>query len=384
MARAKTKAAWLAALAVLGTACGGGEGGGRAPEPYVWKLPAGFPTPRVPADNPMSEAKVRLGRRLFYDTRLSLNGTQSCGSCHEQARAFTDARVTAVGSTGQVHRRNAQGLANVAFSTSLTWANPMLTTLELQALTPLFGREPVELGFADRQDELLERLRSDADLAAGFAEAFPDDEAPVSVASLGRALASFQRSLVSGGAPVDRYRYGGQPDALSRSARRGMELFLSERLECDHCHSGFNFQDATAHEATPEPILPFHNTGLYNEDGQGAYPLADPGLIELTGRVEDMGRFRAPSLRNVAVTAPYMHDGSLATLSEVLDHYAAGGRARAGNAGQSSPLQSGFVRGFTLTAEEKQDVLAFLEALTDTEFLTDPRHADPALAPPVP
>ncbi|GHG67133.1 methanobactin export MATE transporter MbnM [Comamonas sp. JC664] len=370
----------LLAVVWLAGGCGGASAGS-GPEPYDWRLPAGFPTPRVPADNPMTEAKVALGRRLFYDVRLSQNGTQSCGSCHEQARAFTDGLVAPVGSTGQQHRRNSQGLANVVYATSFTWANPTLTSLESQALVPLFGKEPVELGFGDRQDELLERLRSDPELVAAFAKAFPEAPEPVSVATLARALASFQRSLISGNAPFDRYVYGNDASALSREARRGMELFFSERLECDHCHSGFNFQDATVHEATSEPILPFHNTGLYNEDGQGTYPAEDPGLIELTGRAEDMGRFRAPSLRNVAVTGPYMHDGSLETLSDVLDHYAAGGHARLVRGGEASPLQSGFVRGFTLTAQEKEDVLAFLESLTDTAFLTDPRFSDPFATP---
>jgi cytochrome c peroxidase len=371
----------LAAVLTLAVGCADSEVPPEGEAPYDWKLPEGFPTPRVPADNPMTEAKVRLGRSLFYDKRLSLNGTQACGSCHEQARAFTDGKVHPVGSTGQPHHRNGQGLANVAYATSLTWANPSLTTLEAQALVPLFGTEPVELGFADAQDVLLERLRSDAALTARFAEAFPKEATPVSLATVTWALSSFQRALISGRSVYDRYLWDGQVDALSPAAKRGLSLFLSERLECDHCHSGFNFQDATVHEQTPEPVLPYHNTGLYNEDGRGAYPASDPGLIELTGRKEDMGRFRAPSLRNVAVTAPYMHDGSVATLSEVLDHYAAGGRARAANGGVASPLQSAFVRGFTLTPEEKADVIAFLESLTDTEFLTDPRFSDPNVVP---
>jgi cytochrome c peroxidase len=372
---------WLVP-ALLSVGCGG-DASGPEPEAYDWRLPAGFPKPRVPADNPMTAAKVELGRRLFYDTRLSLNGTQSCASCHEQARAFTDGRVSAQGSTGQVHRRNAQGLANVAYATSFTWANPSMGSLELQVLTPLFGTEPVELGFAGQQEELLARLRQDADTAARFAQAFPGEPEPVSLATLTRALASFERSLLSGNAPYDQYVYGGQVNALSTSAKRGLDLFMSERLECHHCHSGFNFQDATVSELTVTPSQPFHNTGLYNVDGQGAYPVTDPGVIELTGQPEDMGRFRASSLRNVALTAPYMHDGSIATLSEVLDHYAAGGKARQGlpQGGQASPLQSGFVRGFTLTEQERQDVLAFLESLTDTEFLSDPRFSNPFTAP---
>lgn len=372
------RAGVLAVLAWLGAGCGGKDG---EAESYVWKLPTGFPTPRVPADNPMTEEKVQLGRRLFFDVRLSRNETQSCASCHDPARAFTEPLVTSQGSTGETHRRNSQGLANVAYATSLTWANPLLTTLEAQALVPLFGKEPVELGFGDREEELLGRLRAVPELEAEFQRAFPEAAEPVSVATLTRALASFQRSLISGNSAYDRYVYGNEVEAMTRQQKRGMELFFSERLECDHCHSGFNFQDATVHETTSEPILPFHNTGLYNEDGQGTYPAKDPGLIELTGRPEDMGRFRAPSLRNVAVTGPYMHDGSLATLSDVLDHYAAGGHARLVSGGEASPLQSGFVRGFTLTAQEKEDVLAFLESLTDTEFLTDPRFSAPSTTP---
>ncbi|WP_141588270.1 MbnH family di-heme enzyme [Myxococcus sp. AB056] len=376
--RVGRRAGVLVVLAWLSAGCGGKDS---EAERYVWKLPTGFPTPRVPEDNPMTEEKVQLGRRLFFDVRLSRNETQSCASCHDPARAFTEPLVTSQGSTGETHRRNSQGLANVAYATSLTWANPSITTLEAQALAPLFGKEPVELGFGDREEELLGRLRAVPGLEAEFQRAFPEAAEPVSVATLTRALASFQRTLISGNSAYDRYVYGNEVEAMTRQQKRGMELFFSERLECDHCHSGFNFQDATVHEATVEPILPFHNTGLYNEDGQGAYPAEDPGLIELTGRPEDMGRFRAPSLRNVAVTGPYMHDGSLATLSDVLDHYAAGGHARRVRGGEASPLQSGFVRGFTLTEQEKEDVLAFLESLTDTEFLTDPRFSDPSTVP---
>jgi cytochrome c peroxidase len=346
-------------------------------EEFLWDLPPGFPKPRVPADNPMTEAKVALGRRLFYDKNLSRNRTQSCASCHEQARAFTDGRQTALGSTGEAHHRNAQGLANVAYAPSLTWANPFLATLESQALVPFINRDPVELGFADGEAELLARLRADPVYPGLFAEAFPAEADPISMAGITRALASFQRVLISGDSPYDRFVFGGDAAALSEPAKRGMALFFSERLECNHCHAGFNFTDAVASELTPAPGQPFHNTGLYNLDGEGAYPALDPGLIALTGRPEDMGRFRAPSLRNVAVTAPYMHDGSIATLSEVIDHYAAGGRATLENSGVPSPLQSSFVRGFTLTAEEKADLLDFFESLTDPGFLSDPRFSDP-------
>lgn len=352
-----------------------------ASTPYDWKLPAGFPEPAVPAGNPMSAAKVELGRHLFYDNRLSANGTQSCASCHEQRRAFTDGRPTAVGSTGEVHRRNSMSIVNVVYASSFTWANPVLPDLEAQALVPLFGEEPVELGLAGQEALLLQRLREDARYPELFAAAFPKEQQPISLASVSRALAAFERTLISGNSPYDRYIQGVDANALSSSAKRGMELFFSERLECFHCHQGFAFSDSVRTRDTVFPELPFHNTNLYNADGLGSYPAVDEGLREFTGKPEDTGRFRSPTLRNIAVTAPYMHDGSIATLSEVLDHYAAGGMARARGLGPS-PYQSEFVRGFTLTPQEREDVLAFLESLTDTEFLEDPRHADPFASAP--
>ncbi|HEX6276907.1 MAG TPA: MbnH family di-heme enzyme [Polyangiaceae bacterium] len=361
----------------------GGEGGeGGAPAPlYDWKLPKGFPTPVVPAENPMSEAKVELGRHLFYDQRLSGNQTQACASCHRQELAFSDAGRVPLGSTGIAHPRNSMGLANVAYAATLTWGNPLLFTLESQALVPMFGTEPVELGLNGREAELLERLRAAPRYPELFAAAYPNDDEPFTLANVTRALASFQRSLLSGNSPFDRATYHGETDALSDSAKRGRVLFNSEKLECFHCHVGFNLQDSVNFVGKAFLETPFHNTALYNVDGQGAYPAPNTGIFELTGRPADMGRFRVPTLRNVAVTAPYMHDGSIDTLDAVLDHYAAGGRTvpsgpNAGN-GSASPLKSPFMVGFTLTAEERADVLAFLESLTDQDFLKNPRFSDP-------
>lgn len=357
-----------------------GDGGG-----YPWRLPPGFPRPVVPADNPMTEVKVELGRHLFYDRRLSDNGMQACASCHEQSRAFTDGRVTSVGSTGQAHPRNAMGLANVAYAATLTWANPLLLTLEQQALVPMFGREPVELGLAGREAELFQRLRAEARYVALFPRAFPGERDPFTVANVARALASFQRTLISGGSPYDQQVYGGESGALSPSAVRGAELFNSERLECFHCHNGFNLTDSVNHEGRGSFEARFHNTGLYNLGGTGAYPEPNTGVFSITGRATDMGRFRTQSLRNVAVTAPYMHDGSVATLSDAIDHYAAGGRTIASGpnagVGSASPIRSGFLVGFAVTPEERADLIAFLESLTDQGFLTDPRHADPWTSP---
>ncbi len=349
-------------------------------EAWDWGLPARFPVPLVPDDNPMNEAKVELGRRLFYDTRLSLNETQACASCHEQARAFTEPRARSVGSTGEEHPRNSMSLTNVAYLSALTWANPLLDSLEEQALIPIFGEEPVELGMAGREDLLLERLAADPVYAELFPEAFPSEAAPVSVQSVTRALAAFQRTLISHDSPYDRYVYEGDEAAMSASALRGAELFFSERLECFHCHGGFNFSDAVEHDGSRQTDATFHNTGLYNVDGRGAYPAVDPGLFDITADRRDVGRFRAPTLRNIELTAPYFHDGTAETLEEALAHYEAGGRTVEGpnaGVGSESPLKSIFISGFTLTDAEREDVLAFLRSLTDRTFVTDPRFSNP-------
>jgi cytochrome c peroxidase len=170
-------------------------------------------------------------------------------------------------------------------------------------------------------------------------------------------------------------------DAIPASAIRGEALFFSERLECHHCHGNFNLNDSVMHERNRVGEIAFHNTGLYNLDGKGAYPADNTGIEEHTGRAEDMGRFRAPTLRNVALTGPYMHDGSAATLDEVIDHYAAGGRTISSGphsgVGRDNPLKSSFLPGFVLTSRERADLMAFLNALTDEEFLTDARFSNP-------
>jgi len=369
-----------AGAGVAGSDASGGEPPIPTAPTYAWDLPSDFPTPVVPEDNPLSEAKIELGRHLFYDKRLSLSETQSCASCHEQALAFTDGRVTSLGSTAQAHPRNAMSLANVGYAATLTWANPLLTSLEAQALVPMFGTEPVELGLNGQEQELLSRLRSVSAYAPLFEAAYPEREDPFTLTSVVQALASFQRVLISSNSRYDRHLRG-DATALTASEKRGAALFGSERLECFHCHSGFNLQDAVRFEGKPATATPFHNTALYNIDGRGAYPEPNTGVYALTQNARDMGRFRVPTLRNIAVTGPYMHDGSIASLSEVLDHYAAGGRSitegdYAGD-GSKSPLKSPFLVGFEITATEREDVLAFFESLTDTDFLTDPRFANP-------
>ncbi|MBI3178714.1 MAG: di-heme enzyme [Deltaproteobacteria bacterium] len=348
------------------------------PAAYVWKLPVGMPTPKVPADNPMSDAKVALGRRLFYDKRLSGNEKQACASCHQQARGFADELPVGVGSTGQKHVRGSMGLANVGFAAALTWGNPTVTSLEKQALVPLFGEAPVELGLAGQEQALLKKLSGDADYPKMFAAAF-GSSAPT-VQRVVQAIASFERTLVAGNSPWHRYLRG-EAGAVADDVKRGSKLFFSERLECFHCHSSSLFSDSVDWVGKLAPEMAFHNTGLYNLGGSGAYPTGNQGVYDVTGKPSDIGRFKAPSLINIAVTAPYFHDGSAPTLDAVLDHYAAGGRKQADGPlagdGTAHPNKSQFVRGFTLTAAERADLLAFLSSLTDQEFLTDPRFGDP-------
>jgi cytochrome c peroxidase len=355
---------------------------GSAADGFRWDLPAWVPPPQVPADNPMSQAKVELGRHLFYDPRLSADGSMSCATCHHQDKAFTDGLPVATGITGQRGARSAMGLANVAYLPTLTWANPLLKSLEVQALIPLFGEHPVEMGMAGRESELFQRLRGEATYRQLFARAFPGkarqgDGALYSLSTLTKAIAAFERSLLSFNSPYDRFKYRAEPQAISPAAKRGEALFFGEKMECYHCHGGFTFNDNVQHSRLPFPELGYHNTGLYNVDGQGAYPADNPGIGEFTGIASDHGRFRTASLRNVAVTAPYMHDGSIATLEDVIRrHYALAGRSTVAT-GQPSPMRSELLVGFEVSDDEVKDLEAFLQALTDRDFLTDPRLGNP-------
>jgi len=342
-----------------------------APRPWVWQLPEGFPTPVVPADNPMTAAKVALGRYLFYDNNLSANGTQSCASCHQQQYAFSEPSVTSTGSTGEKVRRNSMSLVNTAYNTNFTWAHNALNSIEQHMLVPLFSENPVELGLSTLPpQQVIARFVNEVYLRL-FAEAFPGETPSYDL--IIKAISSFVRSLVSFNSPFDRYAYYQEDEALSDAALRGLDLFFSERLECHHCHGGFNFSQSSKHDFQTFAVSRFHNTGLYNVDGQGTYPEEDTGLFDITLNPENMGQFRAPSLRNVALTGPYMHDGSVASLREVISLYMAGGRAE----GSKNPWKSPFIHGFTLTQQEQEDLLSFLHSLTDSTVLADCAFSNP-------
>jgi cytochrome c peroxidase len=274
---------------------------------YQWDLPAGFPKPRVPVDNPMTAAKVELGRYLFYDTRMSANGTQSCASCHVQNLAFTDGKPRAEGSTGEKHPRGSMSLVNVAYAPTFTWLDQGIHTLEEQALVPMFGKHPVELGMDPGGEKFLAIVRTDP----RYKKLFGEDA--ITIDNIIKAIACFERSIVSARSPYDRYHFDRDDSAISAAAKHGEELYFSTGFSCFRCHGGANF----------------------------------------TGRPEEEGGFKAPTLRNIAITSPYMHDGTTKTLEEAIKHHA------------------------PMTPEQNADIVEFLRALTDESLLKDPKFSKP-------
>lgn len=350
---------------------------------FVWQLPPNITPPSVPEDNPMSNEKVTLGRFLFYDKQLSANASQACADCHQQDKAFSDGQVTAIGSTGVVHPRNSQSLVNIAFNHSLTWNDPNLTSIEQQIIIPLFGSNPVEMGLSEQnKNSVLARFQVSPNYIGLFNKAFPNENQPVSFNNIVKSMAVFIRTLNSYNSAFDRFQQG-EKNALSSSAQRGMTLFLSERLACTQCHSGINFNQPSDAVVSTGNNNNFQNIGLFNVDNQGGYPLSNQGLIEFTQIKDDMGKFRIPSLRNVEFSAPYMHDGSVATLEDVMDVYSAGGRfvATGDNAGdgRTNPFKNIAIKGFALDEQGKKDVINFLKSLSDKEFINKTVFSNPLL-----
>jgi cytochrome c peroxidase len=301
--------------------------------PYEWRLPRGFEPPAVPADNPMSVEKVRLGRALFFDPRISVTGRYSCASCHDPARAFTDGRRTAIGATGGLHGRNTATLANAAYGLSFGWDSPSLQSLEQQMQIPLFNEHPVEIGLRGREALLLESMRGDMKMATAFARAFPDENPALTITNLIKAIACFERTLVVAGSAFDRYVFDGEHDALRPEAKRGMRLFFSAEIGCANCHAGITFAG------------PWRDA----RGSTGAARLVDNGIGFQS---------RVPTLRQLRWTAPYMHDGRFASLSEVLEHY--------GHAGGSARVDLRLPQR-ALDAPEQAELVAFLMSLSSDE-----------------
>lgn len=301
----------------------------------VLKVPDGFPAPEFPEDNLFSEERWAFGKQLFFDVRLSRDESVSCASCHLPAFAFSDTVSLSPGVANAPGKRNAPTLANVAYHPYFTREGGV-PTLEMQVLVPV--QEHNEFDFS--LPEIVDRLSSDQDYQDQSMQTYNRELDPFVVT---RAIATFERSLLSGNSKYDQYKNNGAK--LNELETKGMELFFSEKANCTGCHGGFNFTDYS-----------FENNGLYTE-------YADSGRYRLTGKEEDVALFKVPSLRNVGVSGPYMHDGSVGELQEVIEHYNAGGKGHY--------HQSELVKPLNLSEEEKESLLAFLHTLTDTEFLTN-------------
>ena len=284
----------------------------------------------APPHNPVTPEKAALGRRLFSDRTLSSDNTRACSDCHQPERAFSDGKRVAVGVRDQQGSRNAPAILNRTYGRAFFW-DGRTATLEEQVLQPI--QHPKEMG-ADLST-VIRRLRADATYKRQFDDIFGH---PPDVQSLSHALATYVRTLFSGASAYDRHE-AGETTALSPLAQDGLRLFRG-RARCTACHSGSNFTDED-----------FHNTGVF----WGRQPY-DPGRFEVTGVPEDTGKFKTPTLREIARTAPYMYDGSISTLEEVVDFYDRGGN--------DNPYRDRELRPLSLTADEKGALLAFLKSLS--------------------
>jgi cytochrome c peroxidase len=331
-------ARWLLLLSVILAVDAGLRSEAPAPPPRdtlpteisLDDIPLGLDPRPACADNPPTAAKVRLGRQLFFDPILSADNSVACASCHRPEHGFSGGEARPRGIGGRRTNRKAPTLFNRAYGTAFFW-DGREATLETQALRPI--EDPTEMG--SRLDDVVRRLREHKDYAGRFTAAFPDG---VTAANVGKALASFERVLLRGGGRVDRFRRKGETAALNPQELHGLWLYESKG-RCWRCHSGANFTDER-----------FHNTGI----SWGKEP-ADTGRHRISGRDDDRGKFKTPTLRGVALTAPYMHDSSLATLEEVVQFYNKGGGA--------NPRLDPALAPLGLSPEEVQDLVAFLKAL---------------------
>lgn len=293
-----------------------------------------FPVMPIDSAKHLTKGRAELGRDLFFDPILSRNLDISCASCHLTNLAFSDGLKTSIGTEGRLHDRNSPTLFNVAWQPYLFMdgGNP---SLESQVIGPIEEHREMDLPFT----EAIARVAADAKYPARFQEVFA---LPVSAYTLTLAIATYERTLVSYKSAFDQYYYYGDSSALNSAEKRGLELFTSSALNCVSCHQFPMTTDFS-----------FQNNGLYADYS------SDLGRARVTNNLmEHEGQFKVATLRNIALTAPYMHDGSLATLSEVIDHYASGG--------SQHPLKSDLIKGFSISAADKAALITFLESLTDT------------------
>lgn len=306
-------------------------------EPFVLALPKGFPMPNIPADNALTKNRVALGKMLFAEKLLSGDSTQSCASCHKGRFGYGDSLAVSPGIKGAMGDRNAPVLFNTAYHPYF-FKEGGSPTLEMQVLGPI--QNPVEM--AADLNEVIRRLNQQKDYKALAKIAYGRDSVDAFV--LTRAIAAYERTLISGNSNYDRYVHGNDTTVLSAEEKKGMALFFSSRTRCSECHAGNDF-------STYE---------ILNNGSKTDYT-TDPGLFRRTGKSGDIGKFKMPSLRNVAFSAPYMHDGSYATLEDVITQYNKGGSGHANQDARIQPLQ--------LTAAEQADLVAFLKSLSDEKLL---------------
>ncbi|WP_135393996.1 cytochrome-c peroxidase [Hymenobacter metallicola] len=339
--------------------------------PYQLVLPAGFPQDvKIPASNPLTEEGVALGRMLFYEPKLSRNNTMSCGSCHQQSKAFTDGKALALGVDGMPNTRGAMSLANILWEPTLNWEGAAVG-LETQARQPI--ENPVEMH--QRLGEGVSKLQQTESYPPLFHKAF--GSRTITEENVLKALAQFERTLISANSRYDKYLRG--ETQLSSQEIAGKVLFSSHPdptipvagADCMHCHNEGN-RLFTSTDYTRGAASSFFNNGL-------DATLTDQGRFTVTGLESDRGKFRAPTLRNIALTAPYMHDGRFQTLEQVLDHYS-------DHVAKNSPnldvnLQTATNKRnatqLSLSAGQKKQVIAFLLTLTDSSFIQDKRFSDP-------
>jgi len=290
-------------------------------------VPLGLPKLKVPADNPSTAEKIELGKQLFFDKRLSLDSTISCASCHDPEKGFSNGEQFATGIKSQVGGRNSPTVINSAYNYFQFW-DGREGSLESQALGPV--QNPIEMGMT--LDEVVKRLNKIDGYREQFQKVFNTDVTEVNIA---KAIAAFERTILSGNAPYDQFKAGDET-ALSKSAQRGMELFFG-RAACSSCHAGPNFTDNG-----------FHNIGVGMDQEK-----PDPGRAAISKLEGDTGSFKTPTLREIASTGPYMHDGSIKTLKDVILHYKKGG--------VKNPYQDEEIFPLELTEQEVDDLVTFLK-----------------------
>ncbi len=307
---------------------------------YPYKLPLGLKSaPEVPEDNPITDAKVELGKRLYFDKRLSRDATVSCATCHDPQKGWTDRSPVSTGIKGQHGTRSAPTVLNAAYMDLQFW-DGRAASLEEQAKGPI--ENPVEMGFTHA--EASARIASIKGYAPYFKAAFGDDK--VDIDRIVKAIASFERTVLTGNSPYDRW-VAGDKKALTAAQKRGLALFQG-KADCEFCHSGFNFSDSG-----------FHNLGV----GMNAKS-PDLGRFAVTKKDSDRGAFKTPTLRNLADTAPYMHDGSEKTLADVVELYDRGG--------DKNPWLDARLHPLHLSRSEKKDLIAFLGALNGDKLEIKP------------